>query len=118
MPREAEWHLEPCATDMENAFYIFAVCVVVVGLDWALYSGTYKSIRVFFRIPASVNYKYFFFPRIIFVVLSGVIIAISALDPTNVPMVLVGFGLFLMTSLYPQVQTLVRSKLYKDDDDE
>lgn len=103
---------------MESLSYLVTVCVVAVGLDWALYNGTYRSLQAFFRIPDGINYRHFVFPRIILILLSGVVVAISTQgDEPNVPIALAGFAIFLATSIYPQVRTFMKAERYLGDHD-
>jgi len=104
---------ERSVSEMETLLYILVVCLTAVGLDWALYNGAYRSIQAFFRIPVDIGYRTFLFPRIVLVVLSGIIVAIATLRvKADVPMALTGFAIFLVVTVYPQVRTFMAAERY------
>jgi hypothetical protein len=103
---------------IENPSHTFLVCAITVGLDWALYNGTYRTLQAFYRIPSDINYRRFFFPRIILIFISGVIISVATQGSApNIPMSLIGFAVFLTVSIYPQAVTFANAKRYWGDND-
>jgi hypothetical protein len=103
---------------MAETLYIAIVLATTIGIDWALYNGTYRSIRAFYRVPNGVNYRNFLFPRIILTLIAGVIVSVATPGgKPNVPAALTGFAIFLASSFYAQVRTFLTAERYDDDHD-
>lgn len=103
---------------MPDAFYIVIVCVAAIGIDWALYNGSYRGLRAFYRVPDGINYRYFLFPRLFLIVAAGVVVSIATLsDRPNVSMAMTGFAIFLAASIYAQIATFMKAERYRDDHD-
>lgn len=104
-----------CVIDMEYIVQTTIICLAFVGADWGNYRGAYSSIKTFYRIPDHINYSYFLFPRIIFILISGVMASTIAFrkDYDSIFGVL-SFVMFLVATFYPHVRTFMAAERYND----
>lgn len=99
--------------DMENYIKVIFILAFTPIFDWLMYDGTYKSIRAFYSIPDHINYKYFFFPRILIIIAAAILFAVATYDKqTNFVMAAIATAVFFIASFYPQVRTFMAAKRY------
>lgn len=94
------------------------VFLAVLGIDWALYDGTYRSLKAFYRIPEDIDYRRLIFPRILLTLCAAALMSAATLrvEP-DVPLAITGFLLFLIASAYGQIRTYLNAKRYTGDRD-
>lgn len=101
---------------MKDALFSLLFFLVLFSVDWAMIDGFRRSLLAFRDVPTDCNYKKFIFPRIILIILSAVLLYFSS--QTNlfghygVELSFVSIGVFFMSSFYPQIVMLLRSKAY------
>lgn len=103
---------------MEHIAYALLTCLLLIGVDWALIDGFRMSLTSFRNVPSHFNYKKFMFPRLAIVVIAGILIYCAsqtqAFNNLSNTVLSLAIAVFFLSSFYPQVVMVLRSKPYKD----
>ena len=101
---------------MKDALLSLLFFLVLVGVDWALVVGFRRSLLAFRDVPKEYNYRRFVFPRIFIIFLSAILLYLGSqtdlFGQNGVPLTFAAIGIFLISSLYPQIVMFLRSKAY------
>ena len=99
---------------MKDVLVCLLYFLVLIGVDWALFDGFRRSLLAFRDIPTEQNYERFLFPRVLIILLSSVLLYLSSqtdlFGQYHVALSFTALGIFLVSSLYPQVVMFLRSK--------
>lgn len=116
LPLEADWHRAGCVDNMQDVLLSILFFVILASVDWALVDGFRRSLLAFRDIPEYYNYRRFMFPRIFVILLSSIILYYSsqtdAFGNKGFVFSISAIVVFFMSSLYPQIVMLLRSKAY------
>lgn len=91
--------------------FVMAFIVLGLGLDGAFYWRFTNLLEVFYRPPVELTYRYFMFPRLIFLAAAVIVIALGSYEtPSNETMIISGCATFLAFSIYPHIIIFRKSK--------
>lgn len=91
--------------------FMMAFLILGIGLDGAFYWRFTNLLKAFYEVPSEFTYRYFIFPRVIFITVALIVVAVgSSQKPPNTAMIVAGCAAFLAFSMYPHVIIFRRSK--------
>lgn len=98
---------------MSLEFIAFLSAFVIVGLalDGAFYWRFRNMLEVFRSVPDGLDYRYFVFPRLLFVSASALVVGWGSYTrPTDATLIIAGSVAFLVFSSYPHIIIYCRSR--------
>lgn len=101
---------------MSIQFVLFALIFIAIGLalDGAFFWRFTNMLGVFRENENDVNYAAFAFPRLVFIAISSLIVALGSYPiPTDPSLIVAGCIAFMVFSFYPHIVIYLKSKRIK-----